>query len=274
MTARGQRAAALVIGAGLALLFSAIAAVQVAGWTIGAVERSHTQVIPGPVDRLVVDADGGEITIVPRGRRRADQLHRQGLDPHAGAARVPRRQHDPAQRQVPGDQLRPLPRADHDLRAREHAGRGALRLGRPDGERAHRPRRAGDRLRRRHRDGAHRPGGAADRLGRRQRARPQRRTQLHTGSGDVTAEGLAPPNVSADTSSGDVKLDFRLAPQDVVASTASGDVDITVPRGGAYHVEADPGSGDQQVDVKTDPDATSSIRANTSSGDVNVNYRN
>jgi hypothetical protein len=275
VTARGQRAAALVIGAGLALLFSAIAAVQVAGWTIGAVERSHTQVIPGPVDRLVVDADGGEITIVPSlgdGVRISSTVKGSIHTPEPHAFRdgntirlngkCPEISFGPCRARitifVPASTPVEVHSGSGDLTASGLTGRVLLDTGSGDvtamGLTGPSELRTGS--------------GDVDVRG------LSGTTQLNTGSGDITAEGLATPSVSADTSSGDVTLDFGLAPKDVVASTASGDVDIAVPRGGAYHVEADPGSGDQQVDVKTDPDATSSIRANTSSGDVNVNYRN
>ena len=40
MTARRKRGAALLIGGLFGLLFTAISAVQGAGWTIGAVERT------------------------------------------------------------------------------------------------------------------------------------------------------------------------------------------------------------------------------------------
>ena len=73
----------------LALLFSMIAAVQVAGWTIGA-RRAHDQhqVIPGPVDELRVDAGAGDITVVPTlgdGVRIDSTV--EGLDPHAASCR-------------------------------------------------------------------------------------------------------------------------------------------------------------------------------------------
>ena len=68
---------------------------------------------------------------------------------------------------------------------------------------------------------------------------------LRTASGDVNASDLAAGTVQAVTSSGDVELDFRLAPRDVDAATASGDVDVALPSGQTYRVEADTGSGDR-----------------------------
>jgi DUF4097 and DUF4098 domain-containing protein YvlB len=79
-------------------------------------------------------------------------------------------------------------------------------------------------------------------------------------------------NLRADTAAGDVELDFSVAPELVDASTASGDVDVGVPEHGIYRVEADPGTGDPHINVKTDPAATRIIRAQTASGDVTVGY--
>jgi DUF4097 and DUF4098 domain-containing protein YvlB len=274
VTARGQRAAALVIGAGLALLFSAIAAVQVAGWTIGAVERSHTQVIPGPVDGLVVEADGGEITVVPGGDSvRINSTVKGSIhtpEPHAFRdgntihlnGKCPDISFGPCRARitiyVPRDTPVEVHSGSGDLTASGLSGRVDLETGSGDVSAT----------------GLSGPVDLGTGSGDVNARGLSGETRMHTGSGDVTAEGLGPRSVIAETSSGDVNLDFQFGPHDVTASTASGDVDIAVPRGGTYYVETDPGSGDQQVDVKTDPDATNRIRANTSSGDVNVNYGN
>jgi DUF4097 and DUF4098 domain-containing protein YvlB len=274
VTARGQRAAALVIGAGLAVIFSAIAAFQVAGWTIGAVERSHTQVIPGAVDQLVVDADGGEITVVPggdnvrisstvKGSIHTPEPHafREGNTIHLNG-KCPDISFGPCRARitiyVPRDTPVEVHSGSGDLMASGLSGRVDLETGSGDVSAT----------------GLSGPVELQTGSGDVNARGLSGETRMHTGSGDVTAEGLGPRTVTAETSSGDVSLDFQVAPHDVTASTASGDVDIAVPRGGSYYVQADPGSGDQQVDVKTDPDSSSTIRANTSSGDVNVNYRN
>ena len=100
-------------------------------------------------------------------------------------------------------------------------------------------------------------------------------TQLNTGSGDITAEGLATPHGLRRHLLGRRRRSTSVSPRRTSWPRPRPATSTSPCRaGGAYHVEADPGSGDQQVDVKTDPDATSSIRANTSSGDVNVDYRN
>jgi hypothetical protein len=275
MTARGQRGLALFVGAGLALLFSAIAAVQVAGWTVGAVERTNSQVIPGPIDQLVVDADGGEITVVPsfgdsvrvssvvKGSIHTPRPHafREGNTVRLNG-KCPDISFGPCQARitiyVPRDTPVEVHSGSGDLTASGLTGRVYLETGSGDvtatGLSGPSELRTGS--------------GDVDARG------LSGATQLNTGSGDVTADDLASRNVTAETSSGDVSLNFRLGPTDVEASTSSGDVQIAVPRGDAYHVMADPGSGDQQVDVKTDPDATSTLSASTSSGDVTVGYGN
>jgi hypothetical protein len=273
VTARGQRATALVIGAGLALLFAAIAAVQVAGWTVGAVERSSSQVIPGPIDQLVVDADGGEITVVPsigdnvrinstvKGSIHTPEPHafRDGNTIHLNG-KCPDISFGPCRARitiyVPQDTPVEVHSGSGDLIASGLTGRVDLETG------------SGDVT-------ATQLGGPSDLhtgSGDVSVRGLSGTTQLRTGSGDIAAEALATRDVLAETSSGDVDLAFRLGPTDVTASTASGDVGITVPRGGAYHVVADPGSGDQEVAVKTDPDASSTLHASTSSGDVTVAY--
>jgi DUF4097 and DUF4098 domain-containing protein YvlB len=275
VTARRQRGVALFFGLGLALLFAAIAAVQVAGWTIGAVERTSSQVIPGPIDHLVVDADGGEITVVPAlgDTVRINSTVKGSIhtpEPHAFRdgntirlnGKCPDISFGPCHARitiyVPRDTPVEVHSGSGDLTASGLTGRVSLETGSGDvtavGLSGPSDLRTGS--------------GDVDVRGLSGAA------QLETGSGDITAQGLVTRAVTADTSSGDVNLDFALGPRDVSASTASGDVAISVPDGGAYHVIADPGSGDQQVEVKTDPEATSTIRASTSSGDVTVGYRN
>ena len=99
--------------------------------------------------------------------------------------------------------------------------------------------------------------------------------ELRTGSGDVNAEHLATADVTADTASGDVELELPARRR--AASTRRprpATWTSLVPEGEAYRVEADSGSGEQALDVKTDPASTRIIRAQTSSGDVTVAYGN
>jgi hypothetical protein len=97
--------------------------------------------------------------------------------------------------------------------------------------------------------------------------------RMSTSSGDVRATGLGATSVNAHSSSGDVSLRLTVVPDDVTASTSSGDVRVEVPDGPAsYLVSAHSSSGDRTIDVRTDPTATRRITARTSSGDVRVGY--
>jgi hypothetical protein len=277
VTLRAQRGLALALGGLFALLFSAIAAVQVAGWTIGAVEHTSHQVIPGPIDRLTVNAGAADIVVLPelggggtatidstakgsfhapvlRAVKTGGEVRMDGNCPYISfgpcRARIVIR--------VPAATELDVHSGSGDVTATGMTGRVKLSTGSGDVN--------ADGLR----------GDAELRTGSGDvNARAVDGTaRLRTGSGDINAEDLGAGNVLADTSSGDVTLDFRGAPLVVDASTASGDVDVMVPRDDAYRVDADPGSGDEQIAVKTDPKATRVVRARTSSGDVTVGYGN
>ncbi|HET6551095.1 MAG TPA: hypothetical protein VFG79_21695, partial [Solirubrobacter sp.] len=65
MTARADRTVALALGAAVAAFLTICAAVNVAGWSVGAVESSAHRVIPGPVNELRISAGTGDITLMP-----------------------------------------------------------------------------------------------------------------------------------------------------------------------------------------------------------------
>jgi hypothetical protein len=275
MTARQQRGAALLVGGLLALIFCAIAAVQVAGWTVGAVERTSHQVIPGPVREVSVEAGSGTIFVVPtsgddvridstvKGSLHTPRLWaiKQGVDVRLDG-NCPEFSFGPCRASivihVPVDTIVDVRSGSGDLTASGLDGPVRLETGSGD---VHATALNGDAdLRTSSGDVSVRSlRGAAT---------------LKTASGDVEAEDLSTARLQAVTSSGDVELDFLTAPDDVDAATASGDVRVVVPRGEGYRVEADTGSGDSHPNVPTDPDATRVIRARTSSGDVSVGYGN
>jgi len=91
--------------------------------------------------------------------------------------------------------------------------------------------------------------------------------RLQTRSGDVNVDSGS-TDIDADTRSGDVHVRARKATR-VRAQTSSGDVHVSVPDR-TYAVQAQAASGDENVDVRTDPDAPRSIDASTTSGDVHV----
>jgi hypothetical protein len=273
MTARQQRGAALLVGGLLALIFSAIAAVQVAGWTVGAVERTSHQVIPGLVREVTVDAGAGEILVVPTSAAevRVDSTVKGSLHtPRLRAVKdglavrlngnCPEITFGPCRASivihVPPDTAVDIRSGSGDLTASGLDGPVRLETGSGD---VHATALNGD---------ADLRTSSGDVMVRNLRGV----TQLKTASGDVEAEDLSTQRVEALSSSGDIELDFRSAPQDVDAATASGDVGVVVPNGGIYRVEADTGGGDNEIGVSTDPQSARVIRARTSSGDVSVGY--
>jgi hypothetical protein len=278
VTPRAQRGAALLIGGFLALLFSAIAAVQVAGWTVGSVEHPSHQVIPGPVGKLSVDAGAGaDITVV----RELSTMPLVTIDStvkgsiHAPALRAVKEGtegrsngncpeisfgpcHARIMIRVPADTEVDIRAGSGDITVNGLDGKVKLETGSGDVNATGLTGEAD----------LHTSSGDVN-------VRALRGvTTLKTGSGDINGEDLTARELIADTASGDVELDYAHAPTVVDASTASGDVDISVPEGDAYRVESDPGSGDQRLNVRTDPAAARIIRAQTSSGDVTVGYGN
>ncbi|MGZ0148231.1 DUF4097 family beta strand repeat-containing protein [Kribbella sp. WER1] len=96
---------------------------------------------------------------------------------------------------------------------------------------------------------------------------------LRSSSGNVDADGLTSTAVSAHSSSGNMTLDFAAVPQSIEAKASSGDVSIELPPGDtAYKLDTETSSGDRAANVKSDPNATRTITARTSSGDVSIEY--
>jgi DUF4097 and DUF4098 domain-containing protein YvlB len=77
--------------------------------------------------------------------------------------------------------------------------------------------------------------------------------------------------VRATTTNGDVSLELLEPPRAVAVDVRSGDVDIAVPAtGAAYRVDAQTTSGEESVPVPVDPAATSTIVADSRSGDIRI----
>lgn len=275
MTARRKRGAALLIGGLLGLLFTAISAVQVAGWTVGAVERTDRQTIAGPVKNLTVDAGPGEIQILPsqdgdvhvethtKGSLHAPRVRAVKDGTHVMmSGNCPAFSFGPCDAEivlhVPVGTAVEVRSSSGDIVASGVGG--PLQLDTHSGDVS-----------------AIGVTGSAD------LRTDSGDVSLHGGSGNVTLEShsgdvfggdIASETVSAETQSGDVTLDFRVPPKLVEASTASGDVGIALPDAGYYDVAADTGSGDSQIGVRTDPNSPRIVRAHTNSGDANVGYGN
>jgi DUF4097 and DUF4098 domain-containing protein YvlB len=275
VTVRQQRGAALLVGGLLSLVFATIAAVQVGAWSTGAIERTTHQFVPGPVGTVEVDAGAGDILIVPTSGDgvRIDSTAKGTLHtPHLRAVKdgltvrmdgdCPAISFGPCRAEivlhVPRGAKIDVRSGSGDLTASGITGAVRMETGSGD---VNATALTGDADLRTGSGDVNARGLAGD-------------VTLRTASGDLNAAELRTDTVQAVSSSGDVELDFRLVPRDVDAATASGDVDVSLPFGQTYRVEADTGSGDNQIGVKTDPASTHIIRARTSSGDVTVGYGN
>jgi DUF4097 and DUF4098 domain-containing protein YvlB len=257
VTARADRTVALALGAAVALFLTICAAMNVAGWSVGAVESSAHRVIAGPVKELRIDAGTGDITLMPA---RDGQV---SIDSHAeGTLHTPRLAVDVNGSDVSvtgGCSEFTFGHCRSDLLVRIPEGT-AVRVDASSGDLA------------------------ADGL--------SGDVELRTSSGDVVARGLSGTvmlksasgdvdgldlgarAVSARTSSGDATLTFTSPPSAAEAWTASGDATIEVPPGPAeYRVDVETDSGDRQVGVDTSESSAHVLRAHTNSGDAIVGYR-
>lgn len=97
------------------------------------------------------------------------------------------------------------------------------------------------------------------------------RIDVDSGSGRIEGSALRAAEVTAHTESGGVELEL-LSPRSVRVDTGSGGIDVTVPPG-RYQVEAETGSGSEEIDVARDPDAPRSLRLSTGSGGIDVETR-
>ncbi|MEV4109174.1 DUF4097 family beta strand repeat-containing protein [Nonomuraea sp. NPDC049695] len=92
---------------------------------------------------------------------------------------------------------------------------------------------------------------------------------VHLGSGDLDATGLAGKQVFADAGSGNIELKYTAAPDSAELKTGSGDITLTVPDG-SYDVNTKVGSGDAKVSVKDDGASPHKLSLTAGSGDVTV----
>jgi hypothetical protein len=98
--------------------------------------------------------------------------------------------------------------------------------------------------------------------------------RLESSSGDLEGHDLTAGTVTTRSGSGDIELDFDSAPSAVQLKSSSGDVTVRLPSDdAAYKVATHTRSGDDSTMVKTDPASDRSVQADTSSGDITVEYR-
>ena len=95
--------------------------------------------------------------------------------------------------------------------------------------------------------------------------------EIHSLSGSITGTGLGLNQFAARVGSGSTRVDFTLPPERITATTDSGAVTIRLPAGdGPYRVAAHSGSGEEDVQVPTDPGSPHHIDLSSSSGDLAV----
>jgi hypothetical protein len=93
---------------------------------------------------------------------------------------------------------------------------------------------------------------------------------IESSSGDVTALGLRSESVRAETRSGDVRLELVEPPQAVQVDSEDGEVDVAVPAGVTYRVSAWTRSGERAVTVPVDPASDRSITIDGGNGDLRL----
>jgi DUF4097 and DUF4098 domain-containing protein YvlB len=97
---------------------------------------------------------------------------------------------------------------------------------------------------------------------------------IRTNTGDVRSLATSGTTVSAETTTGDVRLVFDVVPRTVSTETNTGDVSVLVPDdGGVYGVFTDTRTGDASVDVGNVAGSRNQISAQTNTGDIRVAYR-
>jgi DUF4097 and DUF4098 domain-containing protein YvlB len=90
-----------------------------------------------------------------------------------------------------------------------------------------------------------------------------------TSNGSIVGRFLSSPSFSADTSNGRITLRFEQPPDRVVADSSNGDIDVEVPDL-VYRIDADTDNGDIDVEVVSDPDAARTIEVRSNNGDIEV----
>ncbi|MFU8874833.1 DUF4097 family beta strand repeat-containing protein [Micromonospora sp. SL4-19] len=94
--------------------------------------------------------------------------------------------------------------------------------------------------------------------------------RLRASSGDITASRLA-AGVDAETSSGNVTVELA-EPASARVHASSGDVNLIVPDS-RYQVRTSTGSGDRDLGVADDPNASLLLDVSTGSGNVTISRR-
>jgi hypothetical protein len=94
----------------------------------------------------------------------------------------------------------------------------------------------------------------------------------HSGDGSIKGSGLLSKDVQASVGDGSVHLQWATAPTRVTASVGNGSVDLTVPNGSGPYAIRESGAGSSDIQVSSDPAATSSMVLHAGDGSVHVRY--
>jgi DUF4097 and DUF4098 domain-containing protein YvlB len=94
---------------------------------------------------------------------------------------------------------------------------------------------------------------------------------VRTSSGDIEGLELNSGTVTARTGSGNIRLDM-MQPAEINATTGSGDLRLAMPSGD-YRVQAETGSGRQEIRIAHTPTGRHLLNLRTGSGNITVNPR-
>jgi hypothetical protein len=97
--------------------------------------------------------------------------------------------------------------------------------------------------------------------------------RLDTSAGDIDVREVASRDVRAETSAGDVRMSLQAPVSRVRTTSSAGDIHLVVPDA-VYVVHTETSAGDvDTADLRTSPDASVSIDAVTSAGDIRIEPR-
>jgi hypothetical protein len=97
--------------------------------------------------------------------------------------------------------------------------------------------------------------------------------RLSTDAGDIRASGVRADEVTADTAAGDIDASLLGLAERLDVRSSAGDIGIVVPDA-VYRLVTRTSAGDiDDQEIQTSPDATRSIRAVTSAGDIRIEAR-
>lgn len=98
---------------------------------------------------------------------------------------------------------------------------------------------------------------------------PKGAVKAESNSGDIKVNDARSSAMTAQTTSGDIKLYFSTAPATVLATVTSGDIEISVPDVD-FDIKADVTSGDLNINARNNSTSARTITAKATSGDISI----